>query len=196
MFLIVGLGNPGLKYENTKHNFGFLLADEIVKQFSLENLGNKFNAQFFSGKISDHKVFLIKPQEYMNLSGSAVLSFATFYKIPLENIIVLHDDLDLDFGRIKTKIGGGNAGHNGLKDIDARLGKSYTRIRLGIGRPENPEYEISDFVLSKFNNDELKKIDEINHKITKNFVKILEGKLDEFVNDYYGTVSNQRSVIS
>jgi PTH1 family peptidyl-tRNA hydrolase len=184
MFLIVGLGNFGKKYQQTKHNFGFLLADEIAKKFSFEQKSNKFNAEIFTGTIADQKIILTKPQTFMNLSGSAVLAFASFYKIPPEKIIVLHDDLDLELGRIKTKIGGGNAGHNGLKDIDAKVGKNYVRIRLGIGRPTNPEYEISDYVLSKFNNDELRIVEEVSQKVTKNLSTILEGKLEEFMTQF------------
>ncbi|MFT6077622.1 MAG: PTH1 family peptidyl-tRNA hydrolase [Myxococcota bacterium] len=184
MFLIAGLGNVGKKYEQTKHNFGFLLADEIAKKFSFDQKSNKFNAEFFTGTIEDHKIILIKPQTFMNLSGSAVLAFASFYKIPPTHIIVLHDDLDLELGRIKSKTGGGNAGHNGLKDIDAKVGKNYVRIRLGIGRPENAEYEISDYVLSKFGNDDLKIVEEVNNKITKNLQTVLEGNLEEFMTKF------------
>ncbi len=184
MFLLVGLGNPGSKYQSTKHNFGFLLADKIVENFKLETLGNKFGGQLFSGTISNQKVLLIKPQDYMNNSGAAVLSSCAFYKIPPEKIIVFHDDLDLELGRIKAKIGGGNAGHNGLKDIDDKIGKNYVRVRLGIGRPENKEYEIADYVLSKFSNDELKTVEIINQKIVKILPIILDGKLEEFMNQF------------
>ncbi|MFT7087469.1 MAG: PTH1 family peptidyl-tRNA hydrolase [Rickettsiales bacterium] len=184
MFLLVGLGNVGAKYEQTKHNFGFLLADEIAKEFSFEEKGKKFNSAIFTGSIADQKIILIKPQTFMNLSGSAVLSVASFYKITPENIIVFHDDLDLALGRIKVKIGGGNAGHNGLKDIDAKIGKNYARIRLGIGRPENSEYEIADYVLSRFSGDELKNVEKVNEKIIKNFPLILEGKLEEMVSQF------------
>ena len=184
MFLLVGLGNPGSKYQYTKHNFGFLLADEIAKNFKLTLLGNKFGRQILAGTISNQKVLLIKPQDYMNNSGEAVLSIATFYKIPPEKIIVFHDDLDLKLGRIKAKVGGGNAGHNGLKDIDNRIGKNYVRIRLGIGRPENKEYEIADYVLSKFSNEELRTTEIINQKITNILPIILDGNLEEFMNQF------------
>jgi PTH1 family peptidyl-tRNA hydrolase len=184
MFLIVGLGNPGLKYHHTKHNFGFLLADQIVENYQLESQGIKFGAQVFVGKVSGKKIILIKPQDYMNNSGSSALQVAQFYKIPPENIIALHDDLDLAFGRIKAKVGGRNGGHNGLKDIDEKLGKNYCRIRLGIGRPENVDYEISDYVLSKFSKDELDAVEKINQKICKLFPVILENNLPEFLNQF------------
>lgn len=182
MFLIVGLGNPVIKYKNTKHNFGFLLADQICADFKFESLGNKFGGEILSGLINDQKCLILKPMEYMNCSGASILSCSSFYKIPKDKIIVLHDDLDLEFGRIKAKIGGGHAGHNGLRDIDEKIGKEYTRIRLGIGRPENPAYEISDYVLSKFSEKELEEIEKINHKIIKNLPLVLEGKLSEFMN--------------
>ena len=184
MFLLVGLGNPGLKYQDTKHNFGFLLADQIVQNYHLEPVGNKFNGQVFVGSVDSNKVLLIKPQEYMNNSGTSVLAAASCYKIAPEKIIVFHDDLDLGLGRIKAKIGGGNAGHNGLKDIDEKIGKNYVRARLGIGRPENVEYEISDYVLSKFSNDELKMVKKINQKICSILPVILQGRLNEFMNQF------------
>ncbi len=184
MFLLVGLGNPGLKYQHTKHNFGFLLVDQIADEFKFEAMGNKFGGKIFNGKIADQKIILLKPEEYMNNSGSAVLGCASFYKIAPEKIIVFHDDLDLEFGRMKAKIGGGHAGHNGLRDIDEKIGKDYLRIRLGIGRPQNADYEISDYVLSKFNTEELKAVEKINQRIIKILPTILEGKLNEFMNQF------------
>ena len=183
MFIIFGLGNPGKRYENTRHNFGFLLADEIIATYQMQAQRVKFEEQIFVGTISDKKIMLVKPQDYMNNSGSTILSISKFYKIPSNNIIVLHDDLDLELGRIKVKIGGGNGGHNGLKDIDSKIGQNYYRIRLGIGRPENINYEISDYVLSKFNNKELQEVKKINHKICKNFHLVLEDNLLEFIDN-------------
>jgi len=177
MILIAGLGNPGSKYQLTRHNFGFLLADAVINHHNLEEsptLGKKFNAEIFTGVIknnanSNQKIILAKPQTFMNLSGSSIQKICNFYKIPPEKVIILHDDLDLELGRTKTKIGGGNAGHNGLKDIDAKIGKNYWRIRLGIGRPENSDYEISDYVLGKFNTKERQILEEINDEISRNF---------------------------
>ncbi len=190
MFLIAGLGNPGLKYHNTKHNFGFILADAIINSYNLQPQGIKFNSQIFSGNVViqageqnfNEKVILVKPQDYINCSGVAVLLACQFYKITSEQVIVLHDDLDLELGKVKAKIGGGNGGHNGLKDIDAKIGQNYYRIRLGIGRPENPEYQIADYVLSKFNQEELKKVADINQKICQNFNLVLQKNLVSFLN--------------
>ncbi len=182
MFLVVGLGNPGLKYQCSRHNFGFLLADQIIENYQLQLQGIKFGGQVFVGKISDQRIILIKPQNYMNNSGGCVLEAAQFYKIPANNIIILHDDLDLALGKIKAKVGGGNGGHNGLKDIDEKIGKNYCRIRLGIGRPENPDYEVADYVLGKFSKDDLAIVGKVNEKICKIFPLILENNLPQFLN--------------
>lgn len=182
MYLLVGLGNRGIEYENTRHNFGFLLIDKIIARHKLILQGKKFKSDFFVGEIFDKKVLALKPQTFMNLSGSAVLEAIKFYKIPLQNVIIFHDDLDLAFAKIKYKIGGGNGGHNGLKSIDENIGKEYARIRLGIGRPEHLKYEISDYVLSKFTKEELEIVEKINQKISDNFLELLDDKPQNFLN--------------
>jgi PTH1 family peptidyl-tRNA hydrolase len=182
MYLLVGLGNCGQEYKNTRHNFGFLLIDKIIARHKLILQGKKFKSDFFSGEIQGLKILALKPQTFMNLSGFAVLEAINFYKIPLQNIIILHDDIDLDFVKIKYKIGGGNGGHNGLKSIDENIGKEYARIRLGIGRPSNLNYEVSDYVLSQFSEEELKIIDKLNEKISDNFLELLKGNAQNFLN--------------
>ena len=205
MFLIFGLGNKGLKYEQTRHNFGFLLADKLIKTYQLQSQGTKFRGQVFFGQIANQKVILTKPQDYMNNSGSAVLSASQFYKIPTNNIIVLHDDLDLAFGRIKAKIGGGNGGHNGLKDIDKKIGTNYYRIRLGIGNPKNltnkdegepknQDDNVANYVLGKFNQQELATAEQINQKICDDFHLVLEGNLAKFLNQFSNQQNNQAPV--
>jgi len=173
MNLIVGLGNIGKKYELTRHNFGFLTLDEIIREFSFEKLGDKFNSEVFVGQINDEKIIAIKPQTYMNNSGVAVLAAASFYKIPPEQIVVFHDEIDINFGEVRVKQGGGNAGHNGLKSIDEKIGKNYWRFRLGVSRPQNPEYEVADYVLSKFGEQELSKVEEISKNIAKKLPQFL-----------------------
>ena len=182
MYLLVGLGNYGIEYENTRHNFGFLLIDKIIARHKLTPQGKKFKSDFFVGEIAENKVIALKPKTFMNLSGFAVLEAIKFYKIPLQNIIIFHDDLDLAFAKIKYKIGGGDGGHNGLKSIDENIGKEYARIRLGIGRPEHLKYEISDYVLSKFTKDELEIVEKMNQKISDNFLELLSGKSQNFLN--------------
>ena len=185
MHLVVGLGNVGREYEFTRHNFGFLALDQICSAHSFSSLGKKFKSEVFAGEIAGKKILALKPQTFMNLSGLAVAEAASFYKIDLKKIFVLHDDVDLDLGRLKVKIGGGSGGHNGLKSLDESVGKNYLRIRLGVGRPANKEFETADYVLGKFSQDELKKLEEINTKIAKFFPALLEEKSDEFLNKFY-----------
>ena len=149
--LIVGLGNPGSKYETTRHNAGFwmadLLADDVKSNFLLEN---NFFGEVAKFRQGGENVFILKPATFMNLSGKAVQALSHFYKIPLESILVIHDELDLMPGQIKLKKGGGHAGHNGLRDIHSKMGGSnYWRLRIGIGHPRtlNLQQGVADFVL-------------------------------------------------
>ena len=180
MFLIVGLGNPGKEYENTRHNIGFMVADQIHKQYNFSAPRIKFQSELSEGHIDITKIILQKPLTYMNLSANAVAQSVKFLKIPLENVIVIHDDLDLAVGKLKVKTGGGSGGHNGLKDIDARLGNGYQRIRVGIGHPGNKDM-VADYVLRKFDRDERQTIDRLSSGITKNISLLLQGRKDMFI---------------
>lgn len=151
--LIVGLGNPGSKYELTRHNIGFMVIDELVSSTNATKLSYK-NEELY--KLGSH--FLLKPQTFMNLSGEAVRSIINYYKIE-DDLIVIHDDLDLSFGSLRFKRGGGSGGHNGLKSIDALVGSNYIRVRLGIGKPEH-RGEVTSHVLSSFNQNELQYLKE------------------------------------
>ncbi|MFT4718019.1 MAG: PTH1 family peptidyl-tRNA hydrolase [Rickettsiales bacterium] len=173
MILLVGLGNPGTKYENTRHNAGFLAIEHLSDKFSFDKKSDKFDSEFFSGEISSKKIIAIKPQAFMNLSGSAVQKFSTFYKIPTDKIFVFHDEIDLKIATHKIKFAGGNAGHNGLKDIDSKIGKNYHRIRIGVGRPEDSRFEISDYVLGKFSLAERNAVNQQIINITDNIENIL-----------------------
>ena len=173
MILLVGLGNIGKKYQKTRHNFGFLALDEIIDEFKLEKSTNKFEAEVFQGRIGDEKIIAIKPQTFMNLSGISVLEASQFFKISPQNIIVFHDEIDINFGEIRSKIGGGNAGHNGLKSIDEKIGENYWRIRIGVSRPQNKEFEIADYVLSKFSDEEFLQVKKITQNIAKSLPKFL-----------------------
>lgn len=150
MFLVVGLGNPGAEYANTRHNIGFMAADEICSRYNFSSFKNKFDALVAEGQIGGEKVLLIKPQTFMNLSGNAVVKAALFYKILPENIIVIHDDIDLNVGQLKAKLGGGAGGHNGLKSIDSHITPDYNRIRIGVGHPAGKGPEVADYVLGHF----------------------------------------------
>lgn len=171
MKLIVGLGNVGREYESTRHNFGFILLDKVIADYSLQSGGIKNKAEIFTGMIEGTKVIAIKPQTFMNLSGQAVSAFTSFYKVPLDDILVLHDEIDIDLGKIKSKKGGGNAGHNGLKSLDGSIGKDYKRLRLGVGRPKDSRFEVSDYVLGRFSKEERLTVDEICSEYSKRIVE-------------------------
>lgn len=159
--LVVGLGNPGTEYSATRHNVGFIAIDSFAG--SDASWKKEKNALTYSTNMDGRKVIFAKPQTYMNNSGTAVQALMTFYKVPLENLIVIHDDMDLKIGTLREKVGGGSAGHNGIKSIDALVGKDYKRIRIGIGHPRDLGLKIdpADWVLGKFSSDELKAIQSV-----------------------------------
>ena len=150
MKLIVGLGNPGPAYESTRHNIGFMVVDKLIDTCA----AIKASKSSFKGELYKAKdLLLLKPTTFMNLSGQSVQAVAHFYKIKSEDILVIHDDLDLPFGAVRIKVGGGHGGHNGLKSIDSAIGKEYVRLRLGIGKPEFKDM-VSSYVLSPFSKEE------------------------------------------
>ncbi len=154
MYLIVGLGNPGSQYERTRHNIGFALLDLLAVELATGFSSSKWQAETAKGTLEGNSVLLAKPQTFMNLSGDSVSSLVSYFKIPVEKIIVVHDDLDLACGQIKLAVNRGHGGHNGLKSINARLGSSsYNRLRFGIGRPK-ARIPIERYVLSPFASDE------------------------------------------
>ena len=163
MKLIVGLGNIGNEYLKTRHNIGFIAIDEIIKDLNYSTI----NKSTFKGTLYKSGDFLfLKPSTYMNLSGESVGAVKNFYKIDNDDIIVIHDDLDLKLGALRFKKGGGHGGHNGLKSIDSHIGNDYHRIRIGIGRPENKS-EVVNFVLSNFNDEELGKLQNTLQNVKK-----------------------------
>lgn len=150
MYLIIGLGNPGSQYAKNRHNIGFMFIDALVEAQGFRSAGTKrFQSLTFEGTISDHRVILIKPQTFMNLSGHAVQQAMNFYKVAPDHVIVFHDELDLDAGKFRVKTGGGNAGHNGLKSITQHIGPNFVRARMGIGHPGDKGL-VHDHVLSDF----------------------------------------------
>jgi PTH1 family peptidyl-tRNA hydrolase len=155
--LIVGLGNPGAKYDLTRHNVGFLCLDEFVAK--TDEMGEWINKKdlkchLSSGQLGDQRVLAVKPTTFMNLSGEAVRAVMDFYKLNGEQVLVLHDELDIDFGQIRTRVGGSSAGHNGIKSVTQHIGENYGRVRVGIGPKRPPEIDSSDFVLQKFSAEE------------------------------------------
>lgn len=183
MFLIVGLGNPGRQYEDTRHNVGFMVVNAIASMYNLTLSGKpKYKAEIAEGEIAGHKVILCKPQTFMNLSGESVACVATFYKVPPENIIVIHDEIEINNAVIRHKVGGGHAGHNGLKSLESSLGtRNFQRIRLGVGRPDDSRYDISDYVLGRFTNDQFAGIASCIRAIAEHFPLLLTGKREEFL---------------
>jgi PTH1 family peptidyl-tRNA hydrolase len=165
--LLLGLGNPGDQYLLTRHNAGFIFIDALAHYHKFPSFKEKFKGLHSHGKIDDKPFILLKPQTYMNLSGEAVQSFMAFYKIKLDQIIVIHDDLDLPPFDMKVKKSGGNGGHNGLKSISNCVGNDYWRIRFGIGHPGVKEM-VASYVLSNFSKDELEKLPSVLENFAKN----------------------------
>ena len=164
MKLIVGLGNPGAKYEMTRHNIGFLIVDRVAQKLGIEISKDKFKGKFNKKNYNAEEIVLLKPFTYMNLSGESVLPASKFFKIEPKDILVIHDELDIEFGKIKFKKGGGLAGHNGLKSIAASLSKQeFNRLRVGIGRPIT-RVSIADYVLQRFSNEEEAELDYLIEK--------------------------------
>lgn len=149
MILVVGLGNPGTEYARNRHNIGFMAADELVRRHSFGPWRTKFQGEIAEGTIAGTKVLVLKPMTYMNLSGQSVAAAARFLKVAVEDIVVIHDELDLPPGKLRVKRGGGAGGHNGLKSIDQHLGQNYRRVRLGIGHPGDKE-RVAGYVLHDF----------------------------------------------
>jgi PTH1 family peptidyl-tRNA hydrolase len=180
IMLIIGLGNPDSEYTDTRHNAGFMALDAIAGKLGLTFQDNsKFEGQIASTQFEGQKIFLLKPNTFMNLSGRSVSKIKNYYKIELSDIVVIHDEIDIDCGKIKHKIGGGSAGHNGIKSIDSNIGKDYHRIRIGIGRPEHKD-EVSDYVLKNFAKSERVIIEESITEITQNIKLIIQANWDEF----------------
>jgi len=180
MYLIAGLGNPGDKYKQTRHNIGFLVIDEITKNLSYTNITNQ-NFQSITKK--NLSTIYAKPQTFMNLSGESILNIVEYYNIPNENIIIVHDDLDLPFGTVKFKIGGGHGGHNGLRSIDSHIGKDYIRVRVGIGKPEQKN-DVANYVLSNFSKEEFKDLEEIIAHIIKAIEVLKTSPIEEVKSKY------------
>ena len=183
MKLIVGLGNPGHEYENTRHNIGFQLLDYIAKDKNIQFLRNKFNGKYTELSINGEKVILLKPLSYMNLSGSVVEKYVSFYKINVCDILVIQDDLDMNFGRVKIVHNSSSGGHNGIKDIERCLGtKDYARLKIGIANDKS--INTKDYVLGKFTEEEKN----ILQSVDKNLVNVIDDfctmSLDRLMSKY------------
>ena len=173
MLVLVGLGNPEAKYKLNRHNVGFMAIDRIVENYELGPYKTKFQSHIVTKKINSTPIIFSKPQTFMNLSGQSIGNILSFYKLKCENVIVIHDDLDLNIGIVKTKIGGGSGGHNGLKSLDSIIGKNYRRLRIGIGHPGDKNL-VNNHVLGDFSKNENIILNEIIKNITFNLANILK----------------------
>ena len=172
MFLICGLGNPGKEYIDTRHNIGFALIDKLVSFYNFISYNKDSKKEIFKGVINNNSCFPLKPLNFMNLSGQPIREVMNFYKIEKNRIFIVHDDLDLELGKVKVKVGGGNGGHNGLSNIDELIGNDYYRIRIGIDHP-GEKHLVSNYVLNKFNETETDIINKQLNNITQNFELVL-----------------------
>ena len=179
MILFVGLGNPNPDNENNRHNIGFKIIDAINQKFSLSKQKPKFKGLLTTGNIGNKKVYAIKPLTFMNNSGICIRELIEYFKIEAEDVIVFHDDLDVDFGKIKAKFGGSSAGHNGIESIDKFIGKDYSRVRIGIGTP-NEKGDTTNHVLKDFDEEEKIELKNITENITNSLPILLDKKLDLF----------------
>lgn len=182
--MIIGLGNPGAKYENTRHNVGFETIDYISNQFGIKVSKLKHKALIGDGNIQGDRVILVKPQTYMNLSGESVREIVEWYKVPMNSIILIYDDVDLKFGSIRVRPKGSSGTHNGMKSVIYQIqSDEFPRVRIGVGRP--PEgWDLADFVLSKFNNEDKKTINESLRNAAEAAVTIIKAGAEAAMNKY------------
>lgn len=182
MKLIVGLGNPGKEYENTRHNVGFMVLDNYALKNNLTFNRMKFSGSYCEINKNNEKIILLKPQKFMNLSGEVVRDFVKFYKINLEDILIVSDDLDMPVGKIKLREKGSCGGHNGLRNIEMHLGTiNYKRLKVGISKDKR--FDTKDYVLSKFNNEDM--------KLIKNSVDISSNIIEDFFNNDFNNLMNK-----
>jgi PTH1 family peptidyl-tRNA hydrolase len=183
MRLIVGLGNPGSRYARNRHNIGFMAAAAIARRFGVPAPRSRFKGVLAEGVIAGERRLLLWPQTFMNASGEAVQAAMSFYKIPPGDIVVLHDELDLRPGKVRVKRGGGAAGHNGLRSIDALIGPNYWRVRLGIGHPGSKEL-VLPYVLQNFPADDMRDwVEPMLDAVAETVPLLLEGAPDAFMSE-------------
>ena len=181
MKLFVGLGNPGKKYTNNRHNIGFMALNQIANDHSFSPWKNKFQGQITDGKLGDEKVILLKPETFMNLSGQSVSETIKFYKIKIEDIIVFHDELDLAPAKLRVKISGGHAGHNGLRSIHQHIGADYHRVRMGIGHPGHKD-RVANYVLSDFAKNDQNWLQDLLFGISDGAIYLANNDAGKFMN--------------
>jgi len=184
-YIVVGLGNPGTKYENTRHNAGFLALDALAKELGVKVDRVRFRSYCGEAKMGDKRVLLMKPQTFMNNSGEAVREAMQFYKLPAEQVLILFDDISLPVGGLRVRRGGSAGGQNGVKSIIALCGSdTFPRVKLGIGAKPHPDYDLADWVLSRFTKDEQKVMQATAEKAVGAAKLIVDGNIDEAMNKY------------
>ncbi len=184
-WIVAGLGNPGLEYENTRHNAGFLTMDELAKQCGVKLDQMKFKSDCGEAMLGEVRCLLMKPTTYMNLSGDAIAAAANFYKIPPEQVLVIYDDISLPPGKLRLRRKGSAGGHNGIKSIIAQLGtEEFPRIRVGVGAKPNPQYDLADWVLSKFSEEDMKALQPALEHAADAAKKIVSGDMNGAMNLY------------
>jgi PTH1 family peptidyl-tRNA hydrolase len=189
-FLLVGLGNPGREYKDTRHNFGFMLIDRLAVRLNARGMKLQSKAIVTNAVYEERKLILAKPQTYMNLSGHSVQGLAHFYKLPLENLLVAHDDLDIPFGTIRLRPGGGPGGQKGVASTIERLGsKDFARLRLGIGRPPG-RMDPAAYVLQDFSRDDVKILSDVLDRAADAALEFVVSGLDKAMNKFNGTIEN------
>ena len=179
MLLLVGLGNPDPNNSNNRHNVGFLVIDAINEKFKLSKQKPKFKGLLTTGIINEQKIYAIKPLTFMNKSGICIKEIIEYFKINVKDIFVFHDDMDIDIGKVKVKFGGRNAGHNGIDSIDKNIGKNYSRVRIGIGRPQKNSTG-AEHVLENFSSDEKGNVEKVTQNITESLSILVNKDLDIF----------------
>ena len=184
-WIVAGLGNPGLEYENTRHNAGFLTMEELAKQCGAKLDQMKFKSDCGEAMLGEVRCLLMKPTTYMKLSGDAIAAAANFYKIPPEQVLVIYDDISLPPGKLRLRRKGSAGGHNGIKSIIAQLGtEEFPRIRVGVGAKPNPQYDLADWVLSKFSEEDMKALQPALEHAADAAKKIVSGDMNGAMNLY------------
>ena len=183
--IIVGLGNPGLKYTTTRHNVGFVALDFIADKLSVNVNKLKFDGLYATAEINGHKVLLLKPQTFMNESGKSIAAFASFYKIPRENVIVIFDDVSLDVGKMRIRLKGSAGGHNGIKSIISHLsGEDFPRVKIGVGKKPHPDYDLADWVLAPLPISDRESISKLMPSVYDAVCDILDGEGEKAMGKY------------
>ena len=181
MLLLVGLGNPGAEYARNRHNIGFMAVEEIARRHGFTPWRKRFQGTTAEGTVGGDKVLALEPLTFMNVSGQSVVAALQFFKLKPENVVVIHDELDLPPGRIRVKKGGGHGGHNGLRSIDSHIGKEYWRIRLGIGHPGDKN-QVSGYVLHDFAKADQSWLDPLIDAVADAFPLMVQGQAENFMN--------------